>query len=44
MRSIWKELFTAAFLGMILPGVVLNVLVMIQDMKPEAAVQEQTQL
>lgn len=44
MRSIWKELFTAAFLGMILPGVVLNVLVMIQDMKPEAAVQEQPQL
>lgn len=44
MRSIWKELFTAAFLGMILPGVVLNVLVMIQDMKPETAVQEQHQL
>lgn len=41
MKSIWKDVAAAAFMGMILPGLLLNTAVYFQKSAPEPAVQEQ---
>lgn len=42
MRSIWKDTLTAAFLGLILPGVLLNGAALYLDTMPIDTVQEET--
>ena len=42
MRSIWKDTLTAAFLGLILPGVLLNGAALYLDTMPIDPVQEET--
>ena len=41
MRSIWKDILTALFMGMVLPGMVLNVAVMALDAPVETQTQNQ---
>ena len=41
MRSIWKDILTALFMGMVLPGLVLNGAVMALDAPVETQLQTQ---
>lgn len=42
MRSLWKDILTAIFMGMILPGILLNFAVMLLDSQPQAAAAQET--
>ena len=42
MRPLWKDVLTAAFMGMILPGILLNFAVMLLDSQPQTAAARET--
>lgn len=37
MKAVWKDILTAAFMGMVLPGILLNFTVMVVDRQPQSA-------